>query len=44
MSNNKTNILGSTKWNYYKERRFTSNYFIFGGTLTQYKKLYKELI
>ena len=33
----KINEMMSTKWNYHKERSFTSNYFIFWKILFQFK-------
>ena len=38
-ANVKTNRMVSTKWTYYKERRFASNYFIFLKILFQFKNL-----
>ena len=37
--NGKTNRMGSTKWIYYKERSFASNYFIFSKVLFKFKNL-----
>ena len=35
-ANVKTNRMATTKWNYYKECRFASNYFIFLENLFQF--------
>ena len=39
-ANVKTNSMRRTKWTYYKERNFTSNYFIFLKILFQSKNLF----
>ena len=36
-ANVKTNRIGSTKWTYHKEYRFTSSYLVFMKTSFQYK-------
>ena len=38
-ANVKTNRMGSTKWTYHNERRFSSNYFIFLKILFHFKNL-----
>ena len=42
--NMKANWMGSTKWNYHKERSFPSNYFIFLNFFFSLKSPYKEFI